>query len=95
MIKTQFSQKIHILHHDNVKEYIRLVLLPLICLIKALSIKPHILTLYNKMVWLNKRIIIYWMLHVVSCFICMSPNNFGVILLSLLVISLIGCRPQS
>jgi hypothetical protein len=94
MIKTQFAQKIRILIQIMPKN-IHLVLLPLICLIKALFIKPHVLTLHNKMVWLNARIVIYWMLHIVSCLICMSPNNFGVMLLSLLVISLIGCPPQS
>jgi hypothetical protein len=64
-IKTQFSQKIRILRSDNAKEY-TLVLLPLIYLIKSLSIKPHVLTLHNKMVLMNARIIIYWMLCVVS-----------------------------
>jgi hypothetical protein len=65
MIKTQFAQKIYILHSVNAKDYTSRSF-PLICLIKALFIKPHVLTLHNKMVWLNTKIVIYWMSHVVS-----------------------------
>jgi hypothetical protein len=65
MIKTQFSQKIRILHYDNAKESTSSYL-PLIYLINALSIKSHVLTLHNKMVLLNARIVIYWMLCVFS-----------------------------
>lgn len=44
---------------------------------------------------LNARIIIYWMFQVPSYLICMSPNNFGPMSFSLLVISLIECPPWS
>jgi len=49
IIKTQFTQKIRILRSDML-ENIHRILLPLICLIKALFIKPPMLTLHNKMV---------------------------------------------
>lgn len=63
-----------------------LILLHLIYLIKASSIISRLFTLYNKIVWLNERIIIYWMLCALSYLIYMSPNNFWAMLFSLLII---------
>jgi len=47
MIKTQFVHKIRILHSDNAKKYTSS---SFASYLYAFCIKPHVLTLHNKMV---------------------------------------------
>jgi hypothetical protein len=94
MVKTQFVQKIRLLRSDNAKEYTSGSFTSNLS-DKGIIHQTSCAYIHNKMVLPNARIVIYWMLHVVSCLICMSPNNFGVMLLLFFVISLIGCPPRS